>query len=407
MVTASIAHFSVPIADRTIGKTLYREIVNKHPALKKNIAYRRLFSYLALGPHRLDEDTQNILLSRRQLARMMEIHPKKMNGSAFLKIFKQDVLPGLVWSGYSAEGGKCRAILKTGIDEFLQAHLWEDEEKERIYFLEQKSYNRANEQERYKATKYMHQTLYAQMGNKDQRLIAGYLHNLPYTYFKRLVTSHYREAKQVIEALECTENDRTNLRQSLYALRDFPMPFYHLSGDNMRLYSDGGLPMVKKEIRKVLCQGLIELDLVSCQCAIAAGIWNIDSINIVLQRGGSYWDAILTYMQVPEKLRPLAKPILKEATYSLMYGKKASHVERYVTRGFKGYAGKNNRVYSQGAVSIPKARKFTSCPLCKVPSKSDTIIRKSKEHHATDDLEHSAKVNNYLSPHVDVTYCKN
>ncbi|GCE06134.1 hypothetical protein KDAU_34630 [Dictyobacter aurantiacus] len=44
---------------------------------------------------------------------------------------------------------------------------------------------------------------------------------------------------------------------------------------------------------------------------------------------------------------------------------------------------------------------------CKVPSKRDTLIRKSKEHRVTDALAHSARVNNCRRPREDVAYCKN
>lgn len=41
-------------------------------------------------------------------------------------------------------------------------------------------------------------------------------------------------------------------------------------------------------------------------------------------------------MEIPEELRAITKPILKQAVYSIMYGMHASNAEGYVTLEFSG-----------------------------------------------------------------------
>lgn len=360
-VEGSILRYHVN--DRTISKRLYWEIVQSNPALQNNLGYRRLFAYLALGPHMNGKGKGTILVPHTELARMAGKQPKKFLARQFLEDFKRDVLPALEYSRYSAKDGICRAILNTGIDELLQQRLCEDNDNERAYIGSGKAFNRSNQRTLYQHQLQLNQIRLESALYKDQQMIGAYLHNLPLSLFNNLVEKNYYEAWSVTKQLKLdNEEDRQRLHINLQAIRDMPFPFYHPVGNNARLFSSG-LTTIKKEVRQALCKGLIDLDLSSCQCAIAAGMWQINSIQKILRSGGSIWDTIFDYMEIEQGLRGIAKPILKEALYSLMYGKHPSNVEGDITKAFQGYARKGQKVKWVAHTAIPKEKRFIDCPV--------------------------------------------
>lgn len=349
------------ISARTIGKAKYQEIMRTYPPLRDNVAYRRFFAYLALGPHFEDEDTGVILVHHSMLAKMNGISPRHFNSRQFLEAFKRDVLPGLVYSRYSAEAGKCRAILETGIGTFLQAFLTEDEQ-DRLYIESGKVFNHSNQQALHNVYLQEAKSQLVQAQFADQKRIAAYLHSLPLSLFNQLVTRNKEEAKAVIHSLGCDNQRKQQLLRQFYEICDMPKPFYHPSGKNARLYSRG-LTTIKKEVRQAFCKGLLELDITSCQCAIAAGLWHIESIQKILQAGKSLWTALLDWMEVPHMKWEIAKPILKEAVYAILYGMKTANVESHVTREFAGKTLKGKKVIHIRRPLIPKTKRFTDCPL--------------------------------------------
>lgn len=356
----------------TVGDSLYRDIVQTYPPLKNNLEYKRFFRYIVGYPNR-----EAIPVSRKALADILGKNPHKFNAEQFLKDFQREVLPDMVYSDFSPENHQCRHILKTGIDELLQDRLDQDNEVKRREIESGKVYNRSRQKEVHAikleaANKLVEATLCDNEKMREvHRAMFNDLHSLPLSLFQGLIDRHYNEAWSVACDLPYDdESKRRRLQLKLLAIRDMPMPLYHPVGEHARVYG-GGLATIEKEIRRAFFlkdEGYIDLDIVSCQFAIGAGIWSIESIQELLQSGRSLWVALLDYMEIPQELRAIAKPIFKQAVYSIMYGMNARNAEGYVTLEFGGKTlkgeGENRRTEEvKGRAIIPKVKRFTDCPL--------------------------------------------
>lgn len=371
VVSMSVNNDSYRPKRLTIGDSLYREIVQTYPPLRDNPLYRRLFHYIVSHPNR-----EAIPVPRKLLADVARKNPHKFNAEQFLKDFQHEVLPDMVYSDYSPENHQCRHILKTGIDELLRRRFDEDNEVKRREIESGKVYNRSRQKEVYAikleaANKLVEATLCDDEKMREvHRMMFNDLHSLPLSLFQGVVDRHYNEAWSIASHLPYEDvDDKRQLQLELQAVRDMPKPFYHPVGQHARVYSSGGLPTIKKEVRRAFFlkdEGYIDLDIVSCQFAIGAGLWQIESVQEILQAGRPIWSELLDYMEIPQELRAITKPILKQAVYSIMYGMNASNVEGQVTLelGGKTLKGdKKKRAVRVDRPVIPKKKRFIDCPL--------------------------------------------
>jgi hypothetical protein len=334
------SHYSY---DRTLTEDMYREVMQLYPPLQKSRAYRNLFAYIALGPHYADRDTGYTLLPARLLAsfegKLGQYYAHHYSAEAFLKRYRRDVDPAFKWSRWSKQDKKARALIADGTQELTRRFLYEQDEQARRRYLGSGKVLNDQNQRRYQR-EYVQEAQAQEWLYHDQALIANYLHDLPLSMFKRQVAKHYREAMKY--ALE--HGDVQDIL-TLKAIRDMPMPFYHVDPPNARLFPSQGLATIKREIRHILLQEWIELDLVNCQAAIVAGIWHIDSVNAVLASGHSIWDALLYELGVKEEQRIQGKEALKEPVYALVFGMERHHLERFTSEQLAGLDRTNEKAF--------------------------------------------------------------
>lgn len=74
----------------------------------------------------------------------------------------------------------------------------------------------------------------------------------------------------------------------------------------------------------------VELDLVSAQLGIVAVRWNVPSLQAFLQTRQSVWAELANAARAP--LDETAKPVLKDAIYSLVFGMHERSNEAGLTR---------------------------------------------------------------------------
>lgn len=355
--------------DRTVSKKLYNYIIEKHPALRERGDYRRLFTYLALGPYMRDEDTGAILVPAPMLAGFQGKAGAYLSGNynakRFLEDYKRDVAPSFSYSRHSKRAGKCRAVIDRGINDVLES-LLNHEDSERRYFVSGKVFNPTNQilyASQYKAEVQANTYLY-----KDQRLIAEYLNSKPLSLYKKQVEEHY------IEAL--LETKGREERRDLEFIRDMPQPFYRTIGNNPRLFSllPCSLVTIRKEIRRALCKGWIELDLSNCQAAIIAGVWKIERLHSLLQSGRSLWEYLYSELAIPPHLQEDVKPVLKKAVYALINGIDEAVIEWLLSKEIgkrRDELLKQGREYDSPALTqrgrelanLERDRRFTECPM--------------------------------------------
>ncbi len=87
---------------------------------------------------------------------------------------------------------------------------------------------------------------------------------------------------------------------------------------NARLFAFDSLCDVERHVRRILCRGWHEIDLVSCHPAIAARIWHIERIQSMLERGIDVWDAIAAELGVAEHERGAKRDVFKRTGCRLL-----------------------------------------------------------------------------------------
>ncbi|GHO67716.1 hypothetical protein KSC_066080 [Ktedonobacter sp. SOSP1-52] len=312
--------------DRSIAVSLYSDLIDMHPLLKTNEGYKRTTGYFLLGPHFRDEDTGYVLYPSTMIAQHMGVPYKHANTTRHLDDYKRDIAPSLEYSGYSKKDKKCRAILDTGMTELIDAVLEEKPEKKKYFY----SGVVANEKNQLALDKQVHQEAKQQaFFYSDQRLIAGYLHRHPFSTFKRPVEENYEEARALARTAGMPKQRRHLLLQ-LQATRDNPKPYYYPVENNARIYSQSGLILMPKELRRTLWPGLFEGDLQSAQAGIMATLWGANLTSQILQDDVSLWDELMNQMGIVPEHKARAKPIVKQGYYSVGYGMKTGDVNRKV-----------------------------------------------------------------------------
>ncbi len=102
-----------------------------------------------------------------------------------------------------------------------------------------------------------------------------------------------------------------------------------VDGNTDRLFACGeSLCGLKKEVRQAYCAGWWDADLKNAQLAIVAKLWDIPEVTRFLETGRPIWSDLACHLGLETTDLARAKPILKEALYSLIYGMKVAGLTR-------------------------------------------------------------------------------
>lgn len=155
--------------------------------------------------------------------------------------------------------------------------------------------------------------------------------------FTRLVKNNHDYAVETANRLPNQEARKAALN-TLYCVKDLPQPVYKGSDKpgSTRIYAFGqNLTQLSRPVRAALFQGVYSVDLASIQLAIAAAVLGVETITEFLSQGNSFWTELLDYYQIQPEHRAVAKSILKESTYSLVFRAESHNVKRNLTVAFK------------------------------------------------------------------------
>lgn len=150
-------------------------------------------------------------------------------------------------------------------------------------------------------------------------------------------------------------DERDKYFDALSAIADQHQPFYTFSktGRTDRLFAyNRGVLDLPSEVRKILCQDFLEVDLRSAHLLIAAWLWDADEALDKLRRENySIWNDLMEHYEplfnanghkVPEPGEDLYKTVkaaLKRAVYSTVYGMHAPSIQAQVTKNLKDILG--------------------------------------------------------------------
>ncbi len=307
-------------------------------------AYRRLFSYLVFPSH-LDRDTGLPVICGRTLAWAAGKEAQHGAGNypvwMLLEGFREHVLEGFRWSGYTPT--RCRVVRDRGFRDEVLERIEEEvarpvtNTEDRVYFVSGKRFSltrqrRTRERERRRALAKM-----AEAGCVEAAQVMEYMNSRAPNIFSKLVQQNGTEAYRVATSLP-TEAQRaacTTLRR----IEDQPVPFYTPStrGNTVRLFDQGSMAGLRKEVRHALMVGCVEFDLKSAQLAIIARQWDVPVVARFLESGVNVWDALYEHMGIAPENQTATKPTLKTALYALCFGAGDSKVKSELTRGLSTY----------------------------------------------------------------------
>lgn len=154
-----------------------------------------------------------------------------------------------------------------------------------------------------------------------------YLNSLPPNIFTKMLkhkgeTYDYIHRKDSDGNYVLTEEQRYLLALHLHSIEERPQPIYVGSRqrNTIRLFEMYmGLQGVHSDLRKILTQDWVELDLQNAHLAIVAKLWNIPTVKEYLITGQSIWESLLPHMDVPIEDK-LSKSTIKTFLYGCVYG---------------------------------------------------------------------------------------
>ena len=143
--------------------------------------------------------------------------------------------------------------------------------------------------------------------------LLSYLNNLPSNSFQSRANKHWNTMIAMAEKL--TGESKEQSLAALSAIQQNPKPTYSQGLNTVRLYADGGhYQTLKKDIRDLVFDGCIKLDLAHSQLSIAAHITKAESL-LRLCSSGELWDYLI------EKTG-IEKAVIKEFIYSVLFNDK-------------------------------------------------------------------------------------
>lgn len=310
-----------------------RDFVEKHFHSLDEDGFRIFFWYLNTCSYR--DKYGNILLESKMLAQFEGIDEQNTQAEKFLIRFHELCLAPvggcLKYTDYSHEEHRCRAVegFHMGVlhDEFLR--LWNSDKNQPKDSINSKKlvFASTGKVATYKALKKrrkqeLDQAMSRPCGALTKELLE-YLNgnSLSTQVYTELIKRNWQDAHNACLQIK----DKVLREQQLHLLREIkqnPRAYYFPSfwGLTPRVFTHGGIPELKRELRIILCDGWHDADLVSSQLAICASLWKLDRIEEFLASGGNVWNEIQNTLNIPKEIWDKFKPYVKESLYTICYG---------------------------------------------------------------------------------------
>lgn len=305
---------------RAVSKEFRDNVKRILSGLDENPVYWKLFGYLAFGTNH-NEDFNKLELSYSVLADIAGKPSKSRHFKAkeFLDSFNKDVHP-FDYTPWSYRRKRPR-LLKNIIWPQELITLIEKETvnypttSEKVLLHNGKAFTpnqkrKFREEERKKAKYYKKANL-----PKEEKALLEYMNNHPKNLFDKTLTNLPGTFNRALD-LEKDVHRECNLLKNILIQSQ---PFYKPTANSTRIFPTGGnILCLKRELRKQLTSGWIEMDLKSAQLAICTKLMNIPLTYAFLKEGNSIWKYLMGKIAIQDN--PQNKDILKKTMYSLIFG---------------------------------------------------------------------------------------
>jgi hypothetical protein len=315
------------------------------PALDKDPAYWRFFSYLIAGDF-FDRDSGQLVLSRDVVAEAVgKAGDKNVKAGDFLKRFKKQVMGDRFdyRDGWVAKV-QARLLEKLDLPEQLKKALEEEDfmvSSGKVSLADGKVFHRKKAKQMREGLKAQAMRAIEYAKNPEAEEMLRYLNMLPHNLF----TSVWKNKKQVKQAVAALDEGRAKTQIEAYvrSIMREPQTFYRPSaGVGDRIFGIGGnLTNVGADIRAILVPEWYEADLKNSQLAILARIGDIKEVQSFLAQGEDVWAELCRHMGVPPNKRQEGKRALKGCLYPTTYGMSRANLKEKVVKKFeeKGLVG--------------------------------------------------------------------
>lgn len=171
---------------------------------------------------------------------------------------------------------------------------------------------------------------YYEFAIPEAKPLLTYMNNLPTNSFSKIISSNFKAAFEKA----CQIEDHIKMVSQvdiLGTIREDLKPFYKPSERQCtdRIFPcNQSIPMLRRDIRKVLTKGWYEFDLANSQLAIVAKLWNVPLVKDFLTTNKSIWTTLFNHYELDledlkinnvDKYNAL-KSIFKTSLYSLVFG---------------------------------------------------------------------------------------
>lgn len=328
---------------KSISRTFRQFVLNKYPALNDNPPFLRFFRYLCFGNFR-DKQTKQLVVPTKKIAEeFFEIEYRcHFKGLGALQQFQSEILPGLSWSQHEALsphswGGKARRITCNGFDAEMQEALQQEclsPSEDQVDFVTGEPYSRQDRYRDQAATTVAYENELSEYTlNGTQRKILDYLRDINAGHlFLRKLGENSEAIEQAIHELEPDVRDIQY--RILASVNQNPNVYYLPSSRERtcRLSPRGdSIAGLVKDVRRAATHGWWECDLRSSQFAILAAKLKAPVSQEFIATGGSLWRELYRSVSGEDTEPPhAAKAALKEAIYSLCFGKSRKNLKEFL-----------------------------------------------------------------------------
>lgn len=321
-------------------------VLNKYPALAGNEPFLRFFQYLCFGDFS-DRTTKRLVIPTKKMAEdfYQQKYTCHFKGLEALTSFRQAVLPDLAWSAHetlsgNSWNGKAREIICNGFDaEMVQALRQEclAPSEDQVHFVTGQPYHRKDRyDDQARATEAYEQDLAGIALNPTQRKIVDYLRqiNAGHVFIRKL--GENRDA--IEEAIKGVPPTVQDIQYRILAnVHHNPNVYYFPSSHERtcRLSPRGDTLLgLKRAVRKAASKGWWDCDLRSSQFAILASVLKAPISQEFVSSGKSLWRELYGFVSGIQDAEPPPdiKPLLKEAIYSLCYGKSKANLTEFLAQ---------------------------------------------------------------------------
>lgn len=336
---------------KTVDLSFRNLIKDFYPGLGKNLSYWRFMRYLIFG--RKDEATGYPLIDRYHIAKAEDkLELLKSNNycaEKFLLSFQQEVMTkeSFSWSDWSFKDNEARVAF-VQFPEKIQIAIEQETYKvmaeKRVYF--DNGYNFSDKLQKIDRELIRQEALtYVNLTAPEAKDLLEYMNQVSVHNFSKVVAKNLNAT--LIEAFKIEDPEKRRVQiEIINTIRDELQPFYKPSeeGNTVRIFPlNQSIPMLRKELRKLLTKGWYEFDLANSQLAIVGKTWEISEVQDFLCKGGKIWkelfahygiDAVELKQNNPEKYEAI-KSVLKDALYSLIYGMWKKNLITFLNEGLE------------------------------------------------------------------------